>query len=156
MSQLSLWLQHHHLPFTHWPQQPPARYPRSFSCPPQVTLHSAVRTNFCIIYCWCQSPMWNPPKTFQGILTEYRAMFCLLPYITNAICSSLLFTDHALHLHLVAHLPQALLPSLGCHCSISALLGTIFPSHFSFLLFLISNVQRSKSKIWQSGCKGSL
>lgn len=44
-----------------------------------VTLHSVVRINFCIISCWCQSPMWNPPKTFQSILTEYRAMYVLPP-----------------------------------------------------------------------------
>ena len=42
-------------------------------------LHSAVRINVCIISCWCQSPMWNPPKTFQSILTEYRAMYVLPP-----------------------------------------------------------------------------
>ena len=42
-----------------------------------VLLHSAVRINFCIISCWCQSP--NPPKTFQSILTEYRAMYVLPP-----------------------------------------------------------------------------
>ena len=45
----------------------------------RVTLHSAVRINFCIISCWCQSPLWNPPKTFQCILTEYRAMYVLPP-----------------------------------------------------------------------------
>ena len=67
------------LPFHSSPQQPPDRCPRSFSCPLGVTLHSAVRINFCIISCWCQSPMWNPPETFQCILTEYRAMYVLPP-----------------------------------------------------------------------------